>query len=145
MLRIAAYISVFLDGPDGFEKNYTKIVKKTTNRFSRKKPYSWFRNVASGRISSLQLGALCSSLCIIKYLLIKRNGRWLLFEWIENYTQITFIDTFPILAALGLFALLCYKCRDALGSMRDRENYIRSLEDWKKKRNKQEKQRENHV
>lgn len=36
MLRIAAYISVFLDGPDGFEKNYIKIVNKTTNRFSQK-------------------------------------------------------------------------------------------------------------
>lgn len=136
MLRIAAYISVFLDGPDGFEKNYTKIVKKTTNRFSQKKPYSLFRNIVSGRISSLQLGALCSSLCIIKYLLTKRDERLLFLHWIENYTQITFIDTLPILAALGLFALLCYKCRDALGSMRDRGNYIRSLKDWKKKRNK---------
>ena len=38
MLRIAAYIYVFLDGPDEFEKNYTKIEKKTTNRFSRKNP-----------------------------------------------------------------------------------------------------------
>ena len=136
MLRIAAYISVFLDGPDGFEKNYIKIVNKTTNRFSQKKPYSWFRNVASGRISSLQLGALCSSLCIIKYLLIKRNGRLLFSQWIENYRQIAFVDTLPILAALGLFALLCYKCRDALGSMRDRANYIRSLKNWKKRRNK---------
>ena len=80
--------------------------------------------------------------CSAFQMLYENNKEWLLFEWIENYTQITFIDTFPILAALGLFALLCYKCSDALGSMRDRENYIRSLEDWKKKRNKQEKQRE---
>lgn len=141
MLRIAAYIVVFLDGPDGFEKNYIKIVNKTTNRFSQKKPYSWLRNVVSGRISSLQLGALCSSLCIIKYLLTERNGKLLLSEWSENYTQITFIDTLPILAALGLFILLWYKCRDALCSMRDRANYIRSLKNWKKNRNKRNKKR----
>ena len=138
MIRIAAYISVFLDGPDGFEKNYTKIVQKTTNRFSKKKPFSWFRNVVSGRISSLQLGALCTILCIIKYLLIEREGRVLLFQWIENYEQITFIDTLPILSALALFALLCYRCRDALGAMRDRENYIRELKEWKKRGHRRE-------
>ena len=65
MLRIAAYIAVFLDGDIGWEKNYNEIVNHTLNKHNNTEKFSKLKNVLSGRISSLQLGVVCSAGCIV--------------------------------------------------------------------------------
>lgn len=133
-LRVSAYIAVFLDGPDGFERNYEQIVQETTIRFSHGKPFSKIRNIISGRISSLQLGFLCSGLCVIQHLFDKNDEEMLFNQWIRNPAEIRFIDTIPVIMAIFLLALLNYRCRYALTSMKDRNNYIYALENWKRNR-----------
>lgn len=75
MVRMAAYIVVFLDGEFGWEKNYSDICKETTFKHNASEKFSKLKNIVSGRISSLQLGAVCSVGCVIMSIYdIFKNG-----------------------------------------------------------------------
>lgn len=132
MLRIAAYIAVFLDEEFGWEKNYNDIVDNTLKKHNRKKKFTWLQNVLTGRISSLQLGAVCSVGCIIVCIKhIVENYGWNNVKnilWIRTH----FIKFFPVACAILLMAALIDWCKGAVDSMEVREKYIKSLEQYKK-------------
>lgn len=115
-LRIAAYIAVYLEEGEGWESNY----KNTINQISvtkKKRKKTVIENIISGRLSSLQLGLLCSLLSI---------GFSFKYEDIEAGKII-------ILGfAVVLFGLLYYFNKDILQNMDKRESYINSLKEQKK-------------
>ena len=119
MLRIAAYIAVFLDENVGWEKNYEQItgVAKTTGRDK----FSKFMNVISGRISSMQLGVVCSIGCAITC--VKKIG-----GDIDSWSNLNFWEVLPIVVALFLFGSLREWCKGTLKNMEIRKEYIKNLE-----------------
>ena len=133
MLRIAAYIAVFLDGDFGWEKNYKDIINNTLNKYENGNRYSKLKNILSGRISSLQLGIICSGTCIIMQMIyIFESNEWI---YLNEFTwqKIKFTDMFPIICAVFLFCILADWCRGALKAMVVRDKYIDSLLDYKNK------------
>lgn len=135
MLRIAAYIAVFLDGNLGWEKNYKNIINNTLKKYDEEEKFSKLKNILSGRISSLQLGAVCSVGCILMQVIyIFKKNKWThLNEFI--WQKINFIDMLPIICAILLFCILADWCSGALNSMSVREKYIESLTNYKRKVN----------
>lgn len=131
MLRLAAYIAVFLDEDFGWEKNYNDIVDHTLKKHNRKKKFSWLKNIISGRISSLQLGVVCSVGCIIVcFRHIVENYGW------DNAKNVIWIRThliqfLPVICAFLLLAALFDWCRGAVDSMEVRAKYIESLTQYK--------------
>lgn len=122
MIRIAAYIAVFLDGEIGWEKNYSEIVNRTTNKRSDK--FSKLLNVISGRISSLQLGVVCSVGCsILSVLKIKESeyGSW------ANIANLRYTYVLPIFCAILLLGSLKEWCKGALKNVSIRDQYIDAL------------------
>lgn len=131
MLRIAAYIAVFLDEDFGWEKNYNEIVDNTLNKHNSTEEYSDFKNVYSGRISSLQLGLVCSLGCIVLGVVhILENKGW---NSLNNIvlSDISFLDMFPIVCAILLFCGLLDWCKGSLKAMDIRNKYIESLSHYK--------------
>lgn len=142
MLRIAAYIAVFLDGDFGWEKNYSEITDNTLNKHNDKEKFSKFKDIVFGRISSLQLGVVCSVGCIITCVMhIAENKKW--YSWSDiMISNISFIEIFPALCAMILFCGLADLCKGALKAMKVRDTYIESLQIYKRnleqeKRNEQ--------
>lgn len=131
MLRIAAYISVFLDEDFGWEKNYNDIVDNTLGKHNDKEKFSKFKNVISGRISSLQLGLVCSIGCIIICVIrIFENHKWI--HWRNIIlNDIAFIEVLPVFCSVLLFCALIDASRGALNAMRIRNSYIDSLTIYK--------------
>lgn len=119
MLRIAAYIAVFLDENIGWEKNYNQIIKAT--RIANHDKFSKFMNVISGRISSMQLGVVCSLGCAI--MCIKNIG----FS-INEWSNLNFWEMLPMVIGLFLFGGLREWCKGALQNIGVRDEYIKNLE-----------------
>lgn len=131
MLRIAAYIAVFLDGEFGWEKNYNEIVNNTLNKHNNKEKFSKFKNIISGRISSLQLGLVCSLGCIILSIShILEDKGWKSLDSIE-WKNIGFLDMLPVIFAVLLFCGLLDWCKDSLKAIDMRNKYIESLKNYK--------------
>ena len=125
ILRIAAYIAVYLEEGKGWESSYEKVVDKTTKESNGKEKFSRFMNIITGRISSLQLGALCSIASII--MCCYNKGITL-----SNIYDLKLTDSLVLIAAIVLFAVLYYWTKDVLKSKRQR--YIESLENAKFKK-----------
>lgn len=70
-LRIAAYIAVYLEKGSGWESRYETIVRsiQPVPNSKNNKLLSIGKNIILGRISSLQLGVICSIASIITSLL----------------------------------------------------------------------------
>lgn len=131
MLRIAAYIAVFLDEDFGWEKNYKDIIDNTLNKHNNKKKFSWLKNIISGRISSLQLGVVCSVGCIIVSINnILENNNW---ESVRNiiWSDIRLIEMIPVAGAIVLLAYLMDWSRGSVDAMEVRDKYIKSLTQYK--------------
>ncbi len=64
MIVLSAYISVFLEKGDGWETNSGNIKKTIYAKSTYKKPKGFASRVI-GRVSSAQLGLLCSISCIV--------------------------------------------------------------------------------
>lgn len=64
MIVLSAYISVFLEKGDGWESNSGNIKKAIYAKTAYKKPQGFVSRII-GRVSSVQLGLLCSVSCII--------------------------------------------------------------------------------
>lgn len=124
MLRIAAYIAVFLDEEIGWEKKYNDIVDALKSPYRSK--FSQFMNIISGRISSLQLGLVCSIGCTIFCL---KNMQFDIYD-IQN---VNLWDAFPIVIGVILFFCLQIWCRGTFRNMGVRKEYIDKLEILKKK------------
>lgn len=120
MVRIAAYIVVFLEDESGWETLYKKVVDKTTVKHNNRLPFSRFMNIVTGRVSTLQLGALCSLGAIITNL---HNNKVIG----TDIREVKFMECLATLASLVLFVMLYYWCKNALKSMSRRETYIESL------------------
>ena len=132
MIRIAAYIAVFLDGDFGWEKNYNDIIDNTLKKHNNKKKFSWFKNIISGRISSLQLGIVCSMGCIIVSMNhILENNHW---DSVRNiiWSDVRLIEIVPVIGAIALLAYLMDWSRGAVDAMEVRDKYIESLTQYKK-------------
>ncbi len=131
-IRAIAYIAVFLDGENGFEKNYATIVEKTTGNYNNKK-FDKVMNVISGRVSSLQLGVVCTIGATVMCIFNKYS------EW-KTYTNVmndlAVVDILPIILGIFLLGILKEWCTDALDSMKKRERYIQSLEAYKREMEK---------
>lgn len=116
-LKIAAYIAVYLEEQKGWKFRYKKIANLTyslNNEDNRK--LSMIKNIFSGRISSLQLGLLCSFMSILMCLL----------KLLDDSFQL-FLDGSVILFAIILFVSLCYFNKDSLKTMQKREEYIQYM------------------
>lgn len=131
MVRIAAYIAVFLDEDFGWEKNYKEIFEKTTVKHNATNKFSNMMNAISGRISSLQIGVVCSVGCIIMNL-------YGVYEIVRNSTsdtnvldKISPMNMFSCVCALLLLAALREWCKNSLNTMQRREQYIESLTIYK--------------
>lgn len=120
MVRIAAYIVVFLEEGYGWESLYKSIVHYTTIKNNTSKPFSKLKNIVSGRISSLQLGLLSSTGCITVNIV---NNKL----YSMPIHDIKFFDIIPSLMGIILFVLLVSWCKNALNSMNRREVYIEAL------------------
>lgn len=130
MIRLGAYIAVFLDDDFGWEKYYPDIFKETTNKHNDKDSFSKLMNVISGRLASLQLGVVCSVGCVAMCII---NG---INEWKEYsniLTDLPVSDVIPIFISILLLAMLQEWCKGALNAMQRREQYIESLESYKRK------------
>lgn len=120
MIRIAAYIAVFLEENHGWESMYADVVKRTTVKHNNRKTYSRLKSIIGGRISSLQLGLACSIGCIITNILNE--------EFLTNTIQsIQFIDILPTIIAICLYFTLRGWCGSVNGTMNKRSLYIESL------------------
>lgn len=131
MVRIAAYIAVFLDGDFGWEKNYKEIYENTTVKHNASGQFSNLMNAISGRISSLQIGVVCSLGCLIMNI-------YSVYEIIQKSTPDTYVldkisamDILPSVCAILLLAALKEWCKNSLNSMQRREQYIQSLTAYK--------------
>ncbi|NSF39953.1 hypothetical protein [Blautia wexlerae] len=114
-LRVAAYIAVYLEDGDGWEWRYKKISENTIGIQKANKKKFVIKDIISGRISSLQLGLLCSSMSI---------GMCL----IENCKKILTMSNLTIvILSIALFVSLCYFCKDTLETMKKRDNYIQIM------------------
>lgn len=132
MIRIAAYIAVFLDEEFGWEKNYNDIVENTLKKHNNKKKFSKFKNIISGRISSVQLGIVCSVGCfIVSVNHILENHDW---ESLKNIilSEIPFVEMIPVICAILLLMAIMDWSRGAIDAMEVRNKYIESLTQFKK-------------
>lgn len=122
MVRIAAYISVYLEEGAGWESRYGKIVERTTIKNNHGKKFSKVKNILLGRISSMQLGLVCSVCSII--ICICNN----LDIWNQKQSFSVYLTTtIPIFTSVVLFSLLRMNCNNALTNMSKREIYIEQL------------------
>lgn len=142
MLRIAAYIAVFLDGDFGWEKNYNEITNNTLNKHNNKKKFSWIKNILSGRVSSVQLGIVCSVGCVIiniNHILEKNN--WDSIKSI-SINELRVVELLPTFLAFLLLVIIIHWSSGAVEAMKVREKYIDSLKQYKKNLEKNEKNNE---
>lgn len=128
LLRIAAYVSVFLEKDDGWESRYSKVVNETCYK-NNKVRYTKFMNIITGRMSSFQLGFLCSISSIITCCINKNIN-------LTNLSDISLKESSTLICSVALFAILYYWNKDSLKAMDKRTIYIEAL---KKKRNEIEK------
>lgn len=131
MVRMAAYIAVFLDEDFGWEKNYKEIYKRTTDKHNDKGKFSSFMNIISGRLSSLQLGVVCCIGCIIMNV-------YVIYEIVKDSTpdtnvlsEISAMDIIPSVCAILLLGALIEWCKNSLNTMKRRDQYIESLTAYK--------------
>lgn len=117
MLRISSYIAVYLEEGEGWESKYEEIFNRTTRR-SRKR-FSKFTNIFIGRISSLQLGLLCSASSIIMHFYNKIK--------LLNLNSLELQDVLVVLSSIILFTCLNYSVKDIFKSKR--KQYIRILKE----------------
>lgn len=120
MIRLAAYIVVYLE--DGWEKNYHSMVAETLEKRDSKKVFSQFMNMISGRISSLQLGFLCSASSVIMCLV---NMDMTISE--NLILKIKIIDLISLIGAISLYVVLWYWNKNVLKTMKMRSDYIELL------------------
>lgn len=118
-LRIAAYITVYLEEGSGWESRYATITSSMQSTKHKNKLNIVIYNVFIGRISSSQLGFLCSSISIIVTLL----------NITEDNVPLTIVT---ILSAVILFSLLLYFNKNTLKSMKKREEYIELMKNTKR-------------
>lgn len=118
-LRIAAYITVYLEEGSGWESRYATITGSMQSTKHKNKLNIVIYNVFIGRISSSQLGFLCSSISIIVTLL----------NITEDNVPLTIVT---ILSAVILFSLLLYFNKNTLKSMKKREEYIELMKNTKR-------------
>ena len=128
-IRIAAYISVYLEEGDGWESNYNQIFNETCIKTEQKVTYSKIVDILSGRIAVTQLGLFCSIGSV--GMSIYNNN--ITFQSIGNAD---FFDAVCICSAIGLFALIKLWCRNASKTMSMRNKYIENLKKYKEKQEK---------
>lgn len=121
-LRIAAYIAVYLEEGSGWESKYATIISSIQPTKHNNKFVTVINNIFVGRISSSQLGILCSSISIIMASL--------------NITDNNFPLTIAtILSAVVLLLLLLRYNKNTLKSMKKREEYIQLMKSAKQLEN----------
>ena len=121
LLRIAAYIVVYLENGNGWESNYENIVKEMYLQTQSKFDFANYINVVSGRSSSLLLGLVCSISSIIMCFAVESN------LWkIKNFIT--------IIGAIFLFIGMYYFNINMLNMMNKRYEYINALKKIKGKR-----------
>lgn len=120
--RIAAYIAVYLEEGSGWESKYATIISSIQPTKHNNKFVTVINNIFVGRISSSQLGILCSSISIIMASL--------------NITDNNFPLTITtILSAVVLLFLLLRYNKNTLKSMKKREEYIQLMKSAKQLEN----------
>ena len=123
MLRIAAYIAVYLENEnEGWESQYTKIAKETSIIDKKHKGSLTLKNIIFGRVSSLQLGLVCSILGIV--VCIVNNIQM----WQGKLSFLFYIKSLlPVFILIILYFILRYRSKNALSSMEIRSSYINKL------------------
>lgn len=123
-IRIAAYITVFLEEGIGWESNYEDIFNETCVKSEQKIIYSKIVDILSGRIAVTQLGLFCS---------IGSIGMSIFNNEItfQSIGKADFFDAICICSAIFLFVLIKLWCRNATKTMNIRSKYIQNLKEYK--------------
>lgn len=106
-------------------KAISDLTDQIANISKRKKKKVMIKSIITGRISSLQLGLLCSCMSIGMSI---ANRKWMLYK-------ITIEDFAIICLAVVLFVLLYNFSKDSLNTMEQRKKYIEIMEAEKAKTN----------
>lgn len=109
---------MYLEEGSGWESRYATIISSMQSTKHNNKLNIVIYNIFIGRISSSQLGFLCSSISIIVTLLNTN----------EDNVPLTIVI---ILSAVTLFLLLLHFNKNTLKSMKKREEYIELMKNTK--------------
>ena len=118
MIILAAYISVFLEGGQGWESDSKTFKDDMRDGNPYKKPEKILKFLV-GRIGSVQLGMLCSVSCVI-YSLYKFKDVNCIINAIEPAVY--------ILLSTILYVLLRVQTRNVLKLRERKENYVKNLQ-----------------
>ena len=121
MITLAAYISVYLEDGQGWESKNIDLKKIMHEGIPVKRPRSiWSRLI--GRISSVQLGLLCSISCIV-YSMLKVLVASQLLELIA--------PGICIVLSIVLYILIRIQTKDVLKLGKQKKGYIENLQKHK--------------
>lgn len=131
MVRIAAYIVVFLEEGTGWESNYNEIFRNTCIKSKHQVKNPKLFELLTGRVSVVQLGFFCSAASIV---MNWYNNKITL----KNIIHLELIDYIAFICAVILYILLRIWSKNALKTNDIRNDYINELKQYKEKLKKEQ-------